>query len=197
MANYNPIRARLLRTPIGVFNCKHKSNYPVKPASPAILVMTDLRDEPAITMSPYNTIDEALETMKEERVRLIFVMNRDELLVGLITATDILGEKPIRLNQERNLRHAEIEVGDIMTPYQELEVLSLNRVMASRVGDIIITLQNCGRQHALVTDTHPRTDTEAIRGIFSTNQVSRQLGEPVNIKYAARNFSELGIALNS
>jgi CBS domain containing-hemolysin-like protein len=197
MANYNPISACLLRMPIAVFNSKRKSLHPVKPASPAILVMTDLRDEPAITVSPYTTIDEALEIMKEERVRLLFVMDRDELLVGLITATDILGEKPIRLNQERNLHHAEVEVRDIMTPYQELEVLSISNVMTSRVGDIILTLQNAGRQHALVTDIHPRTESEAIRGIFSTSQISKQLGEPVSMKYSARNFSELGMALNS
>ena len=61
MTDYNPVSARLLRTPIAVFNSKRQSPPPVKPTSPAILVMTDLRDEPAITESPYTTIDEVLE----------------------------------------------------------------------------------------------------------------------------------------
>lgn len=45
MTDYNPISARLLRTPIAVFNSKRQSPPPVKPTSPAIPVMTDLRDE--------------------------------------------------------------------------------------------------------------------------------------------------------
>lgn len=197
MTNYKPLPSRLLHRQITLFNSKHNSQHPVKPSSPAILVMTDLRDEPAITQSPYTTIDAALKTMKEERVRLLFVMDRHDYLVGLITATDILGEKPVRLNRERNIRHAEIEVRDIMTPYHELEVLPISSVMHAHVGDIILTLQNAGRQHALVTDIHPRTESQAIRGIFSTSQISKQLGEPVDLGYTARSFSALGLALHS
>lgn len=197
MPDYLPIPAYRLRQPIGLFQSACNTTQQVKAQSPAVLVMTDLRQTPAVTTTAGVRIDQALDSMKSGGIRLLFVMDRYAQMIGLITATDIQGEKPVRLYQERGLRREEISVGDIMTPFDELEVLPMDRVLHATVGDIIATLQHAGRRHALVTDRHPRTESDAVRGLFSATQISRQIGRPIEAMYIARTFSEVGQVLNS
>ena len=99
----------------------------VKERSPAILVMTDLRQQIAVTVEPNVSIDWALQRMKTAGVRLLFVVNSDKLVLGLITATDLQGEKPLQFQQELHLRFEEIMVRDIMTPKDRLEVMRRNQ----------------------------------------------------------------------
>ena len=49
-------------------------------------------------------------------MRLLFVLDGDRFVVGVITATDLLGEKPMRFVQERGGTRSDILVADIMTP---------------------------------------------------------------------------------
>src|SRR5205823_1036397 len=63
---------------------------------PAISVMTDLRQVPAATTTSDEPIDEANRVMIRRGVRLLFVIDREGAVEGVITATDLLGEKPVR-----------------------------------------------------------------------------------------------------
>jgi CBS domain-containing protein len=165
--------------------------------SPAVLAMTDLRQQVAITIEAGVSVEYAMQRMKTAGVRLLFVVNADKEIVGLITATDILGEKPQQFRQELHLRHEEITVLDIMTRYSALDVLYMEDVLRARVGDIVATLKKVGRQHALVLDNDPHTGRPAIRGIFSLSQISRQLGQAIDSPDVARSFAELEVALNN
>ncbi len=80
-----------------------------------------------------------------------------------------------------------------MTPYDRLEVMTWFDVERSRVGDIIESLKRVGRQHALVVDGEPEAQT--IRGIFSSTQIARQVGEPIDTSVRAANFADLEYAL--
>ena len=82
----------------------------------------------------------------------MLVLNQDEILTGIITATDVLGEKPLRFIQERGVKHNEILVSDIMTPLDRLEAIPVEEVRRARVGDIVASLLDTGRQHTLVTE---------------------------------------------
>ena len=169
----------------------------VKEDSPAILVMTDLRYQIAVTVEPNVSIDWALQRMKSAGVRLLFVVNSDQQVLGLITATDIQGEKPLQFHQELHLRYEEIMVRDIMTPQVRLDVLNIEDVMRASVGDIVTTLRSIGRRHALVLDEDPRFDRPAIRGIFSVSQISKQLNQSIETTEVAQTFAEVEAALNS
>lgn len=168
----------------------------VKERSPAILVMTDLRQQIAVTVEPNVSIDWALQRMKTAGVRLLFVVNGDKQVLGLITATDIQGEKPIQFHQELNLRYEEIMVRDIMTPKTRLEVMYMDDVMRASVADIVTTLRTIGRRHALVLDDDPRTECPAIRGIFSASQISKQLDQLIETAEVANTFAEVEMVLN-
>src|SRR5258706_2860332 len=67
---------------------------------PAFSVLTDLTQVTPASIGPERRIDHAHAMMLERRVRLLFVME-ERFVVGVITATDLLGEKPMRFVQER------------------------------------------------------------------------------------------------
>jgi predicted transcriptional regulator len=58
-------------------------------------VMTDLEPVSAYTITPSASIIDAENKMIFCGVRLLFVTNTDNNLVGIITATDILGARPL------------------------------------------------------------------------------------------------------
>ena len=166
-------------------------------SSPAVQVMTDLRQVTAYTVEANVSIDWALFRMKELGVRLLLVINSRNQVQGLITASDIQGDKPMRLINELGGRHEEIMVREIMTPYDALEVLRMEDVLRAQVGNLVVTLQNAGRRHALVVDRDRFTGEEAVRGIFSLSQIGRQLGRPLDAMELPSTFAQHGIALSS
>ena len=158
---------------------------------PAFAVMTDLREVSAATTRPEETIDTAHAVMIRRAVRLLFVLDPDNTVAGVITATDLLGEKPMRFMQARGVSHAEILVEDIMTPASMLEGLSILEVAQMRVGHIVATLKAVGRKHLMVSEDGGRR----IRGLFSASQVARQLGMEVQTFEIAKSFAEVEAAL--
>lgn len=180
----------------GYFKPRQDLNYSVAMADPALYVMTDLRQVAAVTTDPYESLDAARDRMMLAGVRMLLVTDPQEVLIGLITATDVQGEKPLQFLEQVGGRHEEILVGDIMVPQRSLEVLDMEDVRRAAVGDVVATLTGRGRQHALVVDTDPQTGRQAVRGIFSATQISRQLGTPLVTARVAQSFAELGLALN-
>jgi CBS domain-containing protein len=158
--------------------------------SPALDVMTDLARVVPAMMESGATMDAANQTMIRFGVRLLFVHDGTGALTGLITSTDILGEKPMRLVQERGVKHDEILVADLMTPLKLLEAVTLEDATHAQVGHIVATLERVGRQHLLVAESE-RDGKMAVRGIFSSAQIARQLGTAIRTSDAALNFSEL------
>lgn len=163
-------------------------------SSSALCVMTDFRKVPVATIGPDATLNQATGEMIARGVRLLIVVEADQVL-GLITARDTQGERPIQIVRERGVRHETLRVRDLMAPLESMDLLDLGRVMHAEVGDIVATLKNWGRQHALVGERDPATGVMRIRGIFSATQIGRQLGLQVHTFDVARTFAELQAAL--
>lgn len=167
--------------------------------SPAIDVMTDLSRVAAVTIDGNATIDEAHRMMVARAVRALFVVEAEEIVRGIITATDTLGERPIQIAEQRGVLHRDVLVRDVMTTADLLEVMALDEVLRARVGDIVASLKLSGRQHALVIESLEANATEAmrtVRGIFSITQIARQLGLPPQVTHdIARTFAEIEAAV--
>jgi signal-transduction protein with cAMP-binding, CBS, and nucleotidyltransferase domain len=161
---------------------------------PALAVMTDLKQVTAVTIDPEASIDHAMRVMVRRNVRLLLVVNIDNEILGLITATDLLGEKPVQHTHEHGGTRADIQVRDLMTPHERLEAIDFEAVRTAKVGHVLATLQHSRRQHALVIDAEVG-DHARVRGIFSTSQLSRQLGEAVQTGEVAHTFAEIEAAL--
>jgi len=155
----------------------------------ALKVMTDLTTVTSITISPSRSLDEATDRMLKMKVKLLFVTDSKDLIIGLITHSDLQGERPIQFQQSNSVSRAEISIHDIMTSIDNLDVMEWSVVENARVGDIAMTMKKLNRQHALVLD-HPDNDSYRIRGIFSTSLLSKLLGIQIDTTEVAKTFAE-------
>jgi len=159
----------------------------------AIDVMTDFSKVAAITMGPCASIDAANERMIASGVKLLLVTDQFNTIVGVITTTDLQGERPMRYLQEVGGKREDILLRDLMTPQNKIEVLSMSQVSNAKVGDIVNTLYRYGRKHALVVENTP--DGQIVRGMFSATQLSIQLGVTIDPTEVANSFAEVKAAL--
>jgi len=157
--------------------------------NPALDVMTDFRRLTAFIATPSDTIKQAEERMFRRKVRLLFVMESEDRVSGLVTKTDIHGEKPLQVVQSRGIRRDEVLVADIMTPVERLEAVDFADLSAARVGHVLETLKSRGRQHALVIE---QVDgQQMVRGLLSLSQLCKQLGVSVETTEVANTFLEI------
>jgi CBS domain-containing protein len=203
--DYEPLPIRELGANAGFRRPTQPQSAKVTHESPAVHVMTDLTRVAPATIRPQAPLGGANQFMITRAVRLLLVTDDHENVVGIITATDILSERPMRVAIERGLRRDELTVADVMTPAEQVEVIEFADVQGARVGHVLETLRRAGRQHALVVDSEllpalrpldaPRKRT-MVRGIFSLSQVARQLGVPVVTGgEVARTFAEIESAI--
>jgi CBS domain-containing protein len=157
--------------------------------NPALDVMTDFRRLTAFIATPGDTIQQAEERMIRRKVRLLFVMDSQDRVAGLITSTDIHGEKPLQVVQSRGIRRDEVLVADIMTPVERLEAVDFDDIAHARVGHVLETLKARGRQHALVIE-HTEGG-QMVRGLLSLSQLCKQLGVTVETTEVANTFIEI------
>jgi CBS domain-containing protein len=173
--------------------------------SPALEVMTDLARTTPATIRPQAPLAGANQFMITRGVRLLLVVDEHEIVLGVLTANDLLGERPMLAATGRGVRRDELTVADVMTPAERVEVIELAEVERARVGHVLETLRRAGRQHVLVVDFDvlpPPRPLDAgvkramVRGIFSISQIARQLGvsAPAGGEVALT-FSEIEAAL--
>ena len=189
-------------TPLAAFSlAPYAASTLVRPAansvtldSPAIDVMTDLAQVAAVTIEGSAPLASANEYMAARGVRSLFVATPEGRVSGLITATDVLGERPVRVSHARGVGRNELQVADVMTPIDAVVAMKLDDVRAAKVGHIVASLKHAGRQHGLVAEIRSASEV-SIRGIFSATQIARQLGVPLHIPELATTFSEVEQAL--
>ncbi len=162
--------------------------------SPALEVMTDLRQIYAAVIEPQVTMEAANAFMILRGVRSLLVLNQDRALGGIITASDILGEKPLRFIRERGVKHNEILVADIMTPLEQMEAIPIGAVEHAKVGHVIASLRESGRQHTLVIENNA-DGKPVVCGIFSSTQIEKQLGAAIPSSEVAKTFAEIEAAV--
>jgi len=163
--------------------------------SPAIEAMTDFLRVNVVHIESAASIVEANARMISRGVRMLIVSDADDRVEGLITARDILGEKPMQVAQARGCKRSELLVADLMTPVASVDTLYLNEVMNARVIDILNALKELGRQHILVEDVDPENGLPRVRGLFSATHIGRLLGVPVLGFELASTFAEIEAAL--
>ncbi|MEE8288210.1 MAG: CBS domain-containing protein [Nitrosomonadaceae bacterium] len=188
MFDYHPLSACYLTGTVLVSRPPQFKSVTLE--SSALDVMTDLRHSDAAVIEPHVSMEFANSYMIQRGVRSLLVLNQDHSLRGIITATDILGEKPLRFIQDRRVKHDEILVSDIMTSLDHLEVFPIEEVQNAKVGHVVASLRDTGRQHILVLENN--TDKKpSVCGIFSLTQIERQLGVAISSTKVAANFAEI------
>ncbi len=170
---HHVLHLKTLAKDSGATGPKNES-WQVRLADPAGAVMTDFRERAFFHVEPGEQIDEALGKMRHAGLRAAFVLDkRNDHLLGIITAYDIMGEKPLRFMQSSGVTgHKDIHVSDIMEPLEEMPVVDMREVERATVQDVLDALQKCGRTHLPVMD-HSGGGAPHLRGLFSTSEVLR------------------------
>jgi CBS domain-containing protein len=144
-------------------------------SDPAIHAITDFTREAPVTVESERQIDAALEDMIRLGVRALLVV-RELRVVGLITSYDIQGERPIQFLQSSNYtKHADIRVGDIMTPWERLAAVDWADIQYARAGDLLAVLEESGLTHLIVMEGGKNGSVAIVRALVSRARLTRQL----------------------
>ena len=148
-------------------------------SSPGVRAMTDFSAETPVCVLPGRHIDDALQDMIRAGIRSLLVVDEGAVL-GLITAADILGTRPIQFLQSPlcdsyPCRHRDVRVSDVMTPWAELQLMDYYRVTAASVGDLADQFRSSDTTHMLVIE-RVVDNTIQVRGLLSRTRLLRQLG---------------------
>jgi CBS-domain-containing membrane protein len=143
--------------------------------SSALDVMTDLAVIKAETVGPAITLPEAEQIMINRGVRALFVTSSFPCIDGLVTASDILGEKPLKLVTDQSIKFQNLTVSDVMTDLSGLDVVDYDEVKNASVANLVATFAKLKCTHILVVQAAKIQGPARIRGVISLTQLERQL----------------------
>ena len=164
--------------PVGAGYARPRQSYPegLTPESPAQDAMTDLRRVTALTVERTNTLAATRERMQKLGVRMLLVTGATGAVMGVITVTDLDSDRPGKIAAKTGEQVDELLVQDIMTLRGRIEVLELADVQTANVGQILNSLRQARRRHALVLDPGHDDAPPQICGIFSLTRLCGQIG---------------------
>lgn len=188
MTQYRKLTSTVLPHDARVCEPDHAREGRLEMHAPAVDAMTDLRRERAVTVAPQASVEAAQQRMIAAQVRLLLVVDAQDAVLGLVTARDLLGEKPTRIAIEEGIAHGAVPIDRVMVRRDRIQVLDLADVLHASVGDIVATLHESGRQHALVLE---RGASPRVRGIFSITRIGRQLGVALDASERPQSFADI------
>ena len=171
------------------------SGVPVTLESPGRAVMTDLTHVRAATIAPDMPLAQARQTMIHQGVRLLFVVSEMPCVDGLITSTDLEGERPMQVLNQRGAKYEDLIVADVMSPLASLDAIDLEELAHANVAKVVATLKQLGRRHMLVVQKAGSGHGPRVRGVISQTQIERQLGRPIEMVETAGSLAEISATL--
>jgi CBS domain-containing protein len=140
---------------------------------PARSVMTDFNEHGIVSVPSTMQVDDALEVMRHAGVRSAFVLDEARASVlGLVTAYDIMGEKPLRHLQLAGGGRGDVVVSNVMDGATDWRVARITDVDEATVRTILQTFQKLGRTHLPVVEDDGARGYR-LRGVFSAAKVLR------------------------
>ncbi|NOU00526.1 MAG: CBS domain-containing protein [Gallionella sp.] len=150
-------------------------SWHVTAKDPAMLVMTDFHWHSSVTVSENSTIDAALDHMKHTGVRCAFVIDgKMSAVVGMITAYDISGEKPVQHMRLTSTPRNEILVKDIMQKMADWHVANLKDIESATVAEVLKVFTDSDVTHIPVMEKNANNE-QRLRGLLSFAKVKRLL----------------------
>lgn len=163
------------------------------PHEPALNLLTDLRHSACVVASHRDGLDQTLHLMLRAGVRMVFVAGADGQLVGMVTAEDIQGERPVVRASSQKVHHGELTLSDVMIPVSHWDTVDLAQVRTARLGDVAATMHEHGLRYLLVTQT--KNGSTMLRGLFSARRLEMAMNTTIEPDLHSRSFAELEQAL--
>jgi hypothetical protein len=168
--------------PVGISYARPRQHYPrdLRLDSPAVEGMTDLRHVTALTVERTNTLAATRERMRKLGVKMLLVTDATAAVAGIVTLTDLNSERPFKIAAKSGEKADELLVQDIMTLRGRIEILHLRDVIEANVGQLLSSLRESGRRHALVMQQGENGQPDEICGIFSLTRLCALIGLAIN-----------------
>jgi CBS domain-containing protein len=141
-----------------------------KLGDPAQRIMIDLTGAGPRAIGEDCSVDVAQDEMFRWGARALLV-RRDVLMVGIVTANDILEHR--HACGGRPATHAADRIGDLMTGVEDLPSWNWQAVLKASVKDAIDLLDRTGAKVVIVIDTE-RSVGRQVRGLFQRSRLDRQ-----------------------
>ena len=155
-------------------------------------IMVDFHYHTPPTIGAHQSLDDAKADMQLYHLPLLLVTDLHDAIVGIISSEDILGEKPVKLIQEKRIPRTEIEVAMVMTPASAMVAIEMDELQHARVGHIIQTLRSTKQHTLVVIQKETPEDHIVLRGLFSASLISRQLDKDITLLLSeAQSIAEL------
>ncbi len=152
----------------------------LQPDDSALRAVIDFRRECPITVEADSAIDEALGDMNRLGMQALLVTRQERMgieqqVVGLITRCDIERRHPHRYPQAAvSGARSQIRVGDVMTPWNELCLVSYESLQSLTAHDLHRMFQGTGLTHLLVIEDRGLESAFA-RGLISRAALTTRL----------------------
>ena len=160
--------------------------------SSALDVLTDFQTLKPHSVAADTSVDEAHLKMRYSGVRLLFVTDKNEHCIGILTAKELIGTRRINLAmQQRNLDRDEITADMIMTSWDKLSAMTLEQLSALTIEDLVLVMEDVTEQHLLITqyDDH---NALTIRGLISATDIQNTVGKQVStVVPVASSFADI------
>lgn len=161
---------------------------------PALQWMTDFQKRPPYTTSETTLIHDAIQQMKLLGVKSLFVVNKDNQMIGHVATRDIQGNKAAMVAHQFDVKLTEVTVKMLMVRPHDLHALSLEELSNARVGHIVRLLHELNVNYIFVSGIE--NGIEVLRGLFSISRLSLQLGENVMANLNTESLAEMNKVLN-
>ena len=188
---YKPLPWTKLTRGVPCYLSKVLAQTKVEAGSPALEVLTDYRRQPALTIAPGASLEEANRMMACAHAPFLLVADEQAQLLGIVTEAGTKGSRPLAAAHQLGLRPTELVVANVMIDkHDDAEVMHLRDVEHARVGNILSTLKELGTPFCLVVD-HDAADNHVLCGVFSLHQIERQMGIEPQPEEIAQTFSQV------
>lgn len=164
-----------------------------RPEDPAISLLTDLHHSACVVASHSDGLESTLHLMKRAGVRMVLVSGAGDELVGMVSAEDLQGERPLMQAASRHMAHQDLTLADVMVPLSQWPVVDMVAVRSARLGDIAATMREHGLRYLLVTQR--KNGSTMLRGLFSARRLEMAMHTTIEPGLHVRTFAEMEHAL--
>jgi Mg2+/Co2+ transporter CorC len=162
--------------------------------TPAVDIIRGPKNQLGLTVDKSFSLDQAVDVLQILDMRLLVVTGDDQRVLGILHASDALGEKPMMLIHERGLLHSDIVVGDVMAPVADMHVIECTDAHKMSVKDIVAELDNVGKSWAIAVSGDDAQ--RRIEGVFFAPDIVRQIDPVATWAPGRRTFAAIEAAIS-
>lgn len=165
-------------------NLSECNSYVKPPVPPAVVhlddsaldVLLDFSHFKPLVVHPDQHMSKARELMEHRTLHAMLVLDEHNHFMGIITLEDILGSKPVQIQEAYRIERKELLVKHLMVAKDNLFAVDYHDLKAAHVGHVIKTLHELKQRLLFVTEKSAQSHHLSLRGLLVDTQISKQLG---------------------